>query len=245
MSGAPVTAPGTALGAAPRTVDRYRAELGWPVAERADGSVDLLTGTSFDALEMPLGAGRAVLRRLGPGGTGPVAAWDSRAYFLVAPGGAADLPGLLEWLEWGGIALDIVAHGPGGRLRAPQMPFRECRESREFQECLESRQFQEFTETGEPRERWPAGRRRAADERWEAADRILPVWLRPPSPGSDAALPVLGVPGTRSAQSPDLARLVVAAANACHRARLFPAVPPYGAAERADGHPDDQAWALS
>ncbi|MFD1829223.1 hypothetical protein ACFSJS_06055 [Streptomyces desertarenae] len=61
-----------------------------------------------DALDVPEEAGRALLRRRLR--TGAVA-WDpatARTRFLVPPGSAEELPGLLEWLEWGGIGLDLT-----------------------------------------------------------------------------------------------------------------------------------------
>jgi hypothetical protein len=67
---------------------------------------------AYDVLDVPAEAGFAVLDRFpatGPGGpVGPVALRGRRMQFLVAPGGAEELPGLLEWLEWSGIPLDLV-----------------------------------------------------------------------------------------------------------------------------------------
>ncbi len=60
-----------------------------------------------DVLEMPAEAGWGVLR--GRPATGPVALTGGRMRFLIAEGGAAELPGLLDWLEWGGIPLDLSA----------------------------------------------------------------------------------------------------------------------------------------
>ncbi|WP_461005680.1 SCO3374 family protein [Streptomyces capparidis] len=162
--------------------------------------MELLTGVCFDALDVPLAAGLAVLGRLGGAGTGPVAAGEGRVWFLAAPGSAEELPGLLDWLDWGGIALDLVARGTGGRLPAPAPPDAAHR-------------------LPVPAPRVPASRPR------EAADRALPVWVRPPRPGQEAVLPAAGLPGARRTGSPDLVRLVAAAADACHRARLFPAPP--------------------
>ncbi|WP_419996851.1 hypothetical protein [Streptomyces boninensis] len=80
--------------------------------------------TYGDVLEVPAAAGYAVLgRRLR---TGPVARKGRRLRFLVAPGSAALVPELLDWLEWGGIPLDLRAF-PGAEatwegavwLRAP------------------------------------------------------------------------------------------------------------------------------
>lgn len=63
-----------------------------------------------DALEVPEAAGRALLRRRGLR-VGAVA-WDPatrRMRFLLPPGCAEEVPGLLEWLEWRGIELDLAA----------------------------------------------------------------------------------------------------------------------------------------
>ncbi|MEU4212080.1 SCO3374 family protein [Streptomyces sp. NPDC026206] len=99
----------------------YECVLGWPTGPTVDGRpVELLTGVRFDALGMPAEAGFAVLERVPA--TGPVAL-DGRArkmWFLTAVGSADELPGLLGWLEWGGIALELTALGPGGRIVAPE-----------------------------------------------------------------------------------------------------------------------------
>ncbi|MFF8844734.1 SCO3374 family protein [Streptomyces sp. NPDC015127] len=99
----------------------YRSALGWAVA---DGSpAQLLTGRDFDVLELPADAGAAVLRRTER--TGPVAVQGRRMRLLVAAGSAEELPGLLDWLEWGGVALDLTAVGEGGRMTAPPPPGRD------------------------------------------------------------------------------------------------------------------------
>ncbi|MFF8291238.1 SCO3374 family protein [Streptomyces sp. NPDC016309] len=99
----------------------YEHELGWATAEgRAGDPVELLTGLRFDVLELPAAAGFAVLRRLG--GRGPVAVAGGRMRLLVAAGAADELPGLLDWLEWGGIALDLAVLGAGDRTSAPIPP---------------------------------------------------------------------------------------------------------------------------
>ncbi|MER7941191.1 SCO3374 family protein [Streptomyces sp. NPDC094473] len=96
----------------------YARELDWATAGTAP--VRLLTGLRFDVLELPAAAGHAALRRVGR--TGPVALAGRRMRLLVATGSAEELPGLLDWLEWGGIALDLTAIGDGGHITAPVPP---------------------------------------------------------------------------------------------------------------------------
>lgn len=99
----------------------YEQELGWPVT----GSLPpgLVTGVRFDALDVPAEAGFTVLTRFSrPDRLGPVALDGHRIRLLVAAGSAEELPGLLEWLEWGGIPLDLAALGAGQRMRAPAHP---------------------------------------------------------------------------------------------------------------------------
>src|SRR6478672_953407 len=68
-----------------------------------------------DVVSVPEAAGREELARLlGYGqpavAPGPVALSASgRVLFYVAAGGAEDLPELLEWLDWGGVRLDLTA----------------------------------------------------------------------------------------------------------------------------------------
>ncbi|MFB6811660.1 SCO3374 family protein [Streptomyces sp. NPDC056387] len=96
----------------------YEGVLGWPVV--AGPPARLVTGVRFDVLELPAGAGAELLRR--PLATGPVALAGNRMRFLVAPGSADELEGLLDWLEWGGVALDLVGLGGGHRITAPVPP---------------------------------------------------------------------------------------------------------------------------
>ncbi|MEU3843054.1 SCO3374 family protein [Streptomyces sp. NPDC028635] len=100
----------------------YENELGWPVVPGEP--VRLSVGPRFDVLDVPAEAGRAALRHLAP--TSPVALHGDRMRLLLAPGSAEELPGLLEWLEWGPLAasLDLRALGPGSTLEAPApVPF--------------------------------------------------------------------------------------------------------------------------
>ncbi|MBS2534914.1 hypothetical protein KGQ20_19270 [Catenulispora sp. NF23] len=68
-----------------------------------------------DVVSVPEPAGREALARLlGYGqpavAPGPVAlSATGRVLFYVAAGGAEDLPELLEWLDWGGVRLDLSA----------------------------------------------------------------------------------------------------------------------------------------
>ncbi|MEU8707340.1 SCO3374 family protein [Streptomyces sp. NPDC048565] len=96
----------------------YARELDWATA--GTSPVRLLTGLRFDVLELPVAVGHAALRRVGR--TGPVALAGQRMRLLVAAGSADELPGLLDWLEWGGIALDLSALGVGGHITAPVPP---------------------------------------------------------------------------------------------------------------------------
>ncbi|MFF3862216.1 SCO3374 family protein [Streptomyces sp. NPDC002209] len=96
----------------------YEEVLGWPVA--GGSPARLVTGDRFDVLELPADAGAELLRR--PVATGPVALAGRRMRFLVAAGSADELEGLLDWLEWGAVALDLTALGAGGRITAPVPP---------------------------------------------------------------------------------------------------------------------------
>ncbi|WP_406495262.1 SCO3374 family protein [Streptomyces sp. NBC_00846] len=96
----------------------YERELGW--ATEGTTPVRLLTGLRFDVLQVPAAVGRAALRRVGR--SGPVALAGARMSLLVAAGSADELPGLLDWLEWGGITLSLTAIGAGGRITAPVPP---------------------------------------------------------------------------------------------------------------------------
>ncbi|MFE3183969.1 SCO3374 family protein [Streptomyces violascens] len=180
----------------------YERELGWAVS--AGPPVQLLTGLRFDVLELPATAGSALLRRYER--TGPVALVGHRMRLLVAAGSADELPGLLDWLEWGGVGLDLTAVGTGGRITAPLPPgwagsrgaavwLRPPEPGCEVEARLPS--FTGFTQCG------GAGEKGASQ-----------------GPGT--------LPGGRAAGL-SLVRLVAAAATECHRARLFHAKSPGGA----------------
>ncbi|MBT2403383.1 MULTISPECIES: SCO3374 family protein [unclassified Streptomyces] len=127
VTAAPVTVPLPRVapeGPEESYVSWYERELGWSLVGGPPGQ--LVTGTRFDVLELPCDAGGQLLRR--PVGTGPVALMGRRMRFLVAAGSAEELDGLLDWLEWGGVALDLAALGAGGRITAPAPPGHPLRE---------------------------------------------------------------------------------------------------------------------
>jgi hypothetical protein len=101
-----------------RAAQWYRGELGWDATD--DSPVRLATGTRFDVLELPADAGAAVLHRGAV--TGPVALSGASMQLLVAAGSAEELPGLLDWLEWRGVGLELTALGAGGAITAPPPP---------------------------------------------------------------------------------------------------------------------------
>ncbi|MEU8571545.1 SCO3374 family protein [Streptomyces pathocidini] len=195
------SAPTASYAPGPQAVrEWYERELGWPTAPAAgQRGTELLTGVRFDALEMPSEAGFTVLRRIPGTGTGPVALDGTRMRFLVAAGGAEQLPELLEWLEWGGIGLDLLALGEGDRMPAPLPGGPEAG----AQGALSA--------PGVPGQAGPQ-----------------PVWLRPPEPGLEIepTLPAAALWGGPAGlgggvdRAPDLVRLVGTAATACHRARV-------------------------
>ncbi|MEV5430715.1 SCO3374 family protein [Streptomyces sp. NPDC052701] len=168
----------------------YENELGWPtVPGPAPGAaVRLVVGVRFDVLEVPAEAGYAALGRLGPGS--PVAVWGDRMRLLVAAGSAEELPGLLEWLEWGALALDLVAIGAGGLMDAPPPP-------------------------GPGR---PALRPLPLDRRG-APGTALWLRPPVPGCEAGASLPTLSAVGG-GGSAPDLVRLVDTVAAQCHRVRL-------------------------
>ena len=100
----------------------YENDLGWPTvpASTPGSPVRLRTGLRFDVLDVPLEAGRAALRHLADGS--PVAVRGDRMRLLVAAGSAEELPGILEWLEWASLPLDLRAIGTDGSMTAPSPP---------------------------------------------------------------------------------------------------------------------------
>jgi hypothetical protein len=116
----PDAAGARALAAGPRARARhwYENELGW--ATVPGRPLRLVTGVRFDVLDVPAEAGAQALRHLAP--ASPVALQGERMRLLVAPGSAEELPGLLDWLEWSAVTLDLRALGEGGAIEAPAPP---------------------------------------------------------------------------------------------------------------------------
>ncbi|MEV3966565.1 SCO3374 family protein [Streptomyces sp. NPDC050698] len=181
----------------------YENELRWPTVP--GDPLRLAVGPRYDVLDVPAEAGHAALRRSVP--AGPVALHGDRMLLLVAAGSAQELPGLLEWLDWGCLALDLAAIGAGGVMDAPSPP-----EPRRERAALPARASHAAAsrEAGAPLSvPCPAGSQGAA------------VWLRPPEPGCEveASLPTLSALGA-GGNAPDLVRLVNTVATQCHRLRL-------------------------
>ncbi|MFJ8543905.1 SCO3374 family protein [Streptomyces sp. NPDC093586] len=179
-------------GAWERVRSWYESGLGWPTAPGVP--VRLRTGVRFDALDVPAAAGHAALRRRAH--RFPVALRGERMLLLVAVGGADELPGLLDWLEWGSLALDLRAVGAGGLMDAPLPP-----------------------ESGPAG--LPSSASRSPSPTGRDASQGAAVWLRPPETGSEVetSLPALSAPGG-AGTALDLARLVHTLATQCHRIRL-------------------------
>ncbi|MEU9290715.1 SCO3374 family protein [Streptomyces sp. NPDC048275] len=96
----------------------YENELGWVTVPGSP--LRLVTGLRFDVLDAPAEAAFAARRHLAPGS--PVALCGERMRLWVAAGSADELPGLLDWLEWGALTLDLRAIGAGGSIEAPLPP---------------------------------------------------------------------------------------------------------------------------
>ncbi|MER6689092.1 SCO3374 family protein [Streptomyces minutiscleroticus] len=194
----------------------YEDGLGWTTAPGPPPVLE--TGVRFDVLDVPEEAGWAALRHLLPGS--PVAVRGGRTQFLVAAGSADELPGLLDWLEWGTLALDLRVLGPGGRIEAPVPPG-----------------GPPWTPSARGVTGGPgAGREGRAGAAGPPVPHGAPVdglaaaggpqgaavWLRPPEPGCavEPSLPTLSALGGGGGGAPDLVRLVDTVATECHRIRL-------------------------
>ncbi|MDX2544780.1 SCO3374 family protein [Streptomyces sp. WI04-05B] len=188
----------------------YENELGWTTVPGSGGAgipLLLAVGACFDVLDVPAEAGFAALRHRGQlrAPVSPVALRAERMLLLVAPGSADELPGLLDWLEWGGLTPELKAIGAGGRIEAPRPPGLPA-------------------QPGLPTPLGPPALPGLADpghSQGPAKPQGAAVWLRPPETGCGSAIPLptmsaLGGVGG----APDLVRLVDTLATQCHRIRL-------------------------
>jgi hypothetical protein len=220
----------------------YENELGWPTvpASTPESPVRLRLGLRFDVLDVPAEAGRAALRHLTE--ASPVALRGDRMRILVAAGSTEELPGLLDWLEWGTLALDLRAIGTGGVMRAPRPSepgvggLGEVPSERPV--GAEPGEGASFVPPSlqEPGGRMPRpspteasripGSRRPLVLGRPGALQGAAVWLRPPEPGCEveASLPTMSALGGVGG-APDLVRVVNTVATGCHRLRLRRARP--------------------
>nr|WP_238431359.1 SCO3374 family protein [Streptomyces cavernae] len=202
----------------------YENELGWPTVPGLP--LRLRTGLSFDVLDVPAEAGRAALRHLTPGS--PVALRADRMLLLVAAGSAEDLPGLLDWLEWGSLGPDIRAVGTDGHIAAP--PPRGLpgtpgagRSPGALGNAGRGTSGDPRT-SGTPGSPGSPGTRATTPGTQKPGSQGAAVWLRPPEPGCEVerVLPTLSALGSDggAAAGPSLVRLVDTVATQCHRIRL-------------------------
>jgi hypothetical protein len=213
----------------------YENELGWPTvpASTAESPLGLRLGLRFDVLDVPAEAGRAALRHLTA--TSPVAMRGDRMELLVAAGSTEELPGLLDWLEWGTLALDLRAIGADGVMRAPRPPeptvsglgevpsVRPTGPGEDESPALAARpEPGDLTPRRAPTEASRGvGSRRPLVLGRPGALQGAAVWVRPPEPGCEveASLPTLSALGGGGG-APDLVRVVNTVATHCHRLRL-------------------------
>ncbi|MFE9607746.1 SCO3374 family protein [Streptomyces sp. NPDC006012] len=215
----------------------YENALGW--ATVPGEPLRLRTGVRFDVLDVPAEAGGAALRHLAPGS--PVAVGGGRMRFLVAAGSAEELPGLLEWLEWGSLPLDLLALGADGSLEAPALPGPGASGPRPLPADRGRPALPAHTLPALAVSAVPAPRAARSVRASCPVPRACPVhvhgpvpcatapcpvqgaavWLRPPEPGCEAetSLPTLSAVGGGGG-APDLVRLVDTVAAHCHRIRL-------------------------
>ncbi|MBQ0827277.1 hypothetical protein J5Y05_12225 [Streptomyces sp. RG38] len=177
----------------------YEEVLGWPTQPRPRvpgepaAPVRLRTGVRFDVLDVPAEAGHAALDRTGPlTRPFPVAVRGARMLLLVSAGSAEELPGLLEWLEWGSLPLDLTPVGAGGLVEAPLPPGA-----------------------------GPAGGPPLAGDGGGAQGAAHWLRPPDPAYDVEDSLPSLSsLSGTGGSKTPDLARLLHTLATRVHRVRL-------------------------
>ncbi|MEV5313004.1 SCO3374 family protein [Streptomyces sp. NPDC052610] len=182
----------------------YENDLGWPTVPGRP--LRLVVGPRFDVLDVPAPAGRAALRHLAP--ASPVAAQGDRMRILMAPGSAQELPGLLDWLEWGSLELDLTVLREGALTDAPDMGA-------------------EWSPGGPPvTARWGEGGPPVTAVGVGSVQGAA-VWVRPPGPVREveASLPTLSALGGGGG-APDLVRVVDTVATQCHRIRLHACAQP-------------------
>ncbi|WP_369171379.1 SCO3374 family protein [Streptomyces sp. R28] len=191
----------------------YENELGWPVVPGTPGfPLSLRVGPRFDVLDVPAQAGHAALRHLTP--HSPVAVRGERMRLLMSAGSAEDVPGVLDWLEWGTLPLDLATLGEGDLMEAPlppeQGPVMAVRP-------LDTRSNKAVRRPGVPE---PGEVRPLPLGRSDAVQGAA-VWLRPPEPGGEVedSLPTLSAMGGVGG-APDLVRVLDTVATQCHRLRL-------------------------
>ncbi|MFF7377302.1 SCO3374 family protein [Streptomyces massasporeus] len=194
----------------------YENELGWPTVP--GDPLRLAVGVRYDVLDVPAEAGHAALRRLASGS--PVALHGGRMLFLVAAGSAEELPGLLEWLDWGALSLDLVAIGAGGLMEAPSPPLPQGDGAVPSMPPVPHGEGV-VPPTRTPRTAAPCEAGVPPAPRGRVGSQGAAVWLRPPEPGceAEASLPTLSALGG-GGDAPDLVRLVNTVATQCHRVRL-------------------------
>ncbi|SNX63050.1 hypothetical protein SAMN06272735_4847 [Streptomyces sp. TLI_55] len=182
----------------------YENDLGWPTVPDGPGTpVRLFVGPLFDVLDVPVEAGLAALRHLAPGS--PVAVQDGRMRLLLAAGSAEEVPGVLDWLEWGSLRLDLSTLGEGDTMTAP-LPADSGVTPPGGAGVLEPNS---------------TGLRPLLIRSAYGALQGAAVWLRPPEAGCEveASLPTLSALGGGGG-APDLVRVLDTVATQCHRLRL-------------------------
>ncbi|MDK1341754.1 SCO3374 family protein [Streptomyces sp. 378] len=195
----------------------YENELGWPTVHGEPPR--LVVGVRYDVLDVPAEAGHAALRRSAAGS--PVALHGDRMLLLVAAGSAEEIPGLLEWLDWGSLPLDLVPIGADGLIEAPSPPVPDERRAVPAP-CGPNAVVPCRPRTpSPPGAHTPLGDALPPGPPGRAGSQGAAVWLRPPEPGCEveASLPTLSALGG-AGDAPDLVRLVNTVATQCHRVRL-------------------------
>ncbi|MFI7415649.1 SCO3374 family protein [Streptomyces sp. NPDC049627] len=192
----------------------YENELGWPVVPGGpEFPPSLRVGPRFDVLDVPAEAGRAALHHLTA--HSPVAVRGDRMRLLLAAGSAEEVPGVLAWLEWGTLPLDLTTLGAGDLMEAPLPP--EWGPVTAVRHPVGPGTGQGVRRPGLP---GPGAVRSLPPVRPDAVQGAA-VWMRPPEPGGEveASLPTLSALGGGGG-APDLVRVLDTVATHCHRLRL-------------------------